>query len=534
MTIVVPAIWDIIHQYHSTTSYMQKQIFSTAFLFLLLSVLLHAQPAPVWSVQNEEIKKPVIFGGFVCHDDQGTVTWHINEKKWSIVRSVGTITVYDTNLKVIAQAVPPEEYNGADVQFLNVFKLGANIYGLFLGNSGNKLSLMAWQIDRATALTMGQPIVLWDVKPKFSKKELNRYLQWCQCAFNDDKSEMAIVFPENDDNGNKQICYFDSSLKLIWQKKIESERLLFSSPYDSHRIIIKDGNLAMMYSAILNDEEEKITGNKGIAYKSFHALLIANKGATVKDVMMNPGAGMFPISLEILPQSDGSWRCLGAYTKRNKSLEFLPNDSRMRPFIGSYDIRLSSEGSIIGAPVTNDFVTTLLQDRKAIEKESKVEYNRSELWAFKPVNTVPLPNGEAALIFESFHFSTSPRSPYVTTWKMADLVILRLTQKGEFRWVKVMPKDQSTKVVTDLNYGGFGLITEGETMHFIYLDDFGSAVDCHWDSIDATGKMTKNKSWLAGKNSHGIMPRMGIQVGEKQFIVPAAKDEIFQVGLIKL
>jgi hypothetical protein len=515
-------------QYHlKTDSVMSLKTIIKCLIALLLVPALNAQNKPKWGPDNVMKEKPDYFGGIACQDESGAVLWYI-EEKGGIKKTVSLFESYDSDMKLLASVSPPELYKDSETQFFRAFKFGQNIYALFLGNSDGKLALMAWPLDRQTMRTYGEPIHLYDVQKKFSKQDLRYGLTFFQLAFNEDATELAIVFHYDAHKGIRTLV-FDRSLKMLWEKEHYTDRLMEYTPFRDHKIHFQHGVVALMYSSVMTKEEHNATDQNGWDNHAYHALIFKNKGTVVQDVWINLGKGCFPISLEVFPQSNGTTRCVGAYSNKHGKIDFLPSDDDNRPFAGVYEAYISAEGKILNDPIKSMLLPFLSANKASYEKSTKRNYEKNaEIIGFEPRLTVPMPEDALALVFEYVYASKESQNK-----ANEDIIVAKIDKSGKLSWANIVPKKQTYAEFSMMRYTSFGLFTDADKLHFIYMADARPTATCALSTIDGNGKVTTVADWLPADQNFGAMPRYGIAGNGNIFLMPALKAKTEKMGLLK-
>lgn len=517
-----------------------------------------AAQSPVTWGTSTKVDKSTQLDEIAFADPDGVVLWRCDIAGTGAIR-ITSLEAYDLQLRCIAQTVPPAEYQGNLVAGIRIVRLGKVPYLLMIGKKDDKVSLMAWALDRTTLHPVGEPIWLFNLDLIYSKQSL-RFVRniytidhharettgdnanisdiYLQYAFNADSTGVAIAYINS--SQTLQMHVFDQSWKPRWENSFVLEEYLKHIRYNEQALRYQNGVVSMTYALTTTKEQRKQKGkvasgsNLYFSYL-FHALLVNDAGKRIRDIVIDLGYDTLVNSLQVLPQPDGSFRCVGTYTLKNKGVASSPGNpltQDMPPIAGVFQTRLSKDGSVIGKPGKAPLLPMLLKNAASYEKLSKIDYQRKEeLLGFRPDRTVSYPDGSVVVIYQSVIVLYEMRKGGDRSYH--DLVVVRFAPDGLPVWANVIPKRQATSQWQYLNYGSYGLVQDGELLHFIYMNNAASDATLQLSTLNAQGNVIAARQLARPTPDTPSMPQLGIAVGAN-FLVPAEHDEHFKLGWIKL
>lgn len=519
--------------------------------------LLAAQSPVTWSAPTK-VDKSTELDEIAFADKDGAVLWRYDLSGLGVLRMT-SLEAYNMSLERVVQTELPSEYQGNQVAGIRVVRLGKVPYLLMAGKMDENLSLMAWALDRNTLHPIGIPIRLFSLDLTYSKQTLRniRHIytadhrvrekmgevqnfngNYLQCAFNEDSTEVAIAYINSDQV--LQIHVFDQSWKSRWKNSLTFKEPRKHIRYNEQAIVYHKGMVSMSYALIMTKEQRKEKGevaqgaNVDLSYV-YHALSMRDEGKTVQDIVIDFGLDTLINSLQVLPQSDGTVRCIGTFTLKNKgpaSNPANPLNRDMPPIAGLFQIRLSSEGVVIEGPHKALLIPLLLQNKASFSKISKIDYEQNEeLLGFRPDRTISYENGSAIVIYQSVIILNELRKGGDRSYN--DLVVVRFAPDGHPVWANVIPKRQATSQWHFLACGSYGLVQDKELLHFIYMDDASPDGKLQLSTLNAQGKVIATRQLIEPRSDIPPMPRLGIASGTN-FLVPAERDNQFKLGWIKL
>ncbi len=519
--------------------------------------LLTAQTPILWG-DFTEVEKSTYLDDIALVDQQGFVLWRYQYKENYNTLKVISFEAYGIDNNRVIQVTPPQKHGDNYISFFRLFLLNGKLYGLFdEGVMGGYVSLFAWQLDRNSLSPVGEPIKLLDTGEEFKEIGLGlTSLSTLECAFNSDTTEMAISF-RVDERKSLVVAVFNKDLVLQWEKTLTPGDKFNTLGYSTNRLIFQtrfafgeymqrfgfmnrclsyqNGMVSMIYNFDINKAERKLQGkvasDKNPA--SFHALTISNMGKTVHDLWINLGAGKLVNSLQTVPQVDGSLRCIGTYTLKNKLMTEASDFTQIIPIAGLFQVKISAAGMIESEPVITELLPLILKRKAVIAQLSKINYEwGEELYGFEPRDIKIMPDGELVALFESRLIIGKMRHDGENSCN--DILAVHLNKDGHATWANVIAKQQTSVKWQDMAHSSFGLLQDGKLLHFIYLDEVDRDGELYISTLNENGEVMERKKILSPQSEAVVIPRSLVQVGAKTFILPAGSNKKFRFGLAKL
>ena len=527
-----------------------------AFLFLIFCQLtqFHVQAQlksgkveVTWG-EGQNVSRKIIFDDIIGSDESGIYVI----KKLFKGNSPVLIERYNHEM-VLEKSLPikiGENKNERSYEFGTQIDGNLLLFTTFLDRKSKTKLLFMQHLDATTLKPTGKLTQVGTIDYSIGSKIKSGSFT---CQTSDDEKRILIYYSLPTKKGeNKKFFYhmYDSSLNLIWEKKIAltyQEELIDIIDLE----ITKDGDLLLL-SRVFQNEATHIT--RGKPNYHYQISTYSNNGNSVKQFPLILG-DLFITDMKIVLNDLGELICGGFYS-----------ESGTLNIDGSYFLKINLESNEIIFENVKEFGLDVITQNMTDKQKEKVKRREArgkdeEYFQYDLKDIILLENGGAILIGEQYFFRIAKykdsqgnlRTTYHYFYN--DIIVISINAQGQIAWTERIAKRQHT--INDGGfYSSFSLAIVNDQLNFVFNDNIKNLIPrkamigkakgavyvfsrnsktstAALVQIDSDGRQVREALFNAKETEVLIRPEVSEQVSNREIVVYGRNGSSEHFGLIK-